>query len=101
MKHLILGSSGQIGGHLVKYLVKQKQQVFEWDILKKSFQDLRQPHSPILDAYIDDCDIVHFLAFDVGGAKYLEKYQNSFDFIYNYLTIIANTFSFLCPAKKT
>jgi len=100
MKHLILGSSGQIGGHLVKYLVKQKQQVFEWDILKKSFPHLRQPHSPILDAYIDDCDIVHFLAFDVGGAKYLEKYQNSFDFIYNNMTIMANTFDALRQAKK-
>ena len=58
MKHLILGSSGQIGAHLVKYLVSQKQQVFEWDILNKPFQDLRQVHSPILDAYIEDCDIV-------------------------------------------
>ena len=100
MKHLILGSSGQIGGHLVKYLVNQKQQVFEWDILNKPFQDLRQPHSPILDAYIEDCDIVHFLAFDVGGAKYLEKYQNSFDFIYNNMTIMANTFDALRQAKK-
>ena len=58
MKHLVLGSSGQIGAHLVKYLVDQKQQVFEWDILNKPFQDLRQAHSPILDSYIEDCDIV-------------------------------------------
>ena len=39
MKHLVLGSSGQIGAHLVKYLVNEKQQVFEWDILNKPFQD--------------------------------------------------------------
>jgi len=100
MKHLILGSSGQIGAHLVKYLVSQKQQVFEWDILNKPFQDLRQVHSPILDAYIEDCDIVHFLAFDVGGAKYLEKYQNSYDFIYNNMSIMANTFDSLKQNKK-
>ena len=100
MKHLVLGSSGQIGAHLVKYLINQKQQVFEWDILNKSFQDLRNAHSPILDAYMEDCDIVHFLAFDVGGAKYLEKYQNSYDFIYNNMTIMANTFDSLRQNEK-
>ena len=100
MKHLVLGSSGQIGAHLVKYLVNQKQQVFEWDILNKPFQDLRQAHSPILDSYIEDCDIVHFLAFDVGGAKYLEKYQDSYDFIYNNMAIMTNTFDALRQNKK-
>ena len=100
MKHLVLGSSGQIGAHLVKYLVDQKQQVFEWDILNKPFQDLRQAHSPILDSYIEDCDIVHFLAFDVGGAKYLEKYQDSYDFIYNNMAIMTNTFDALRQNKK-
>ena len=100
MKHLILGSSGQIGAHLVKYLVDKKQQVFEWDILNKPFQDLRQAHSPVLDSYIEDCDIVYFLAFDVGGAKYLEKYQDSYDFIWNNITIMSNTFDVLKQQKK-
>ena len=33
MKHLILGSSGQIGAHLVKYLQDKGEQVFEYDII--------------------------------------------------------------------
>jgi len=100
MKHLVLGSNGQIGAHLVKYLINKKQQVFEWDILNEPFQDLRNNHSPILDAYIKDCDIVHFLAFDVGGAKYLEKHQDSYDFIWNNITIMSNTFDVLKQQKK-
>ncbi len=92
MKHLILGSSGQIGGHLVKYLLSKGEQVFEYDIEIKDWMDLKQGHSPVLDAYIDNCDIIHFLAYDVGGAKYLEKYQNSFEFISNNMKIMTNVF---------
>ena len=33
MKHLVLGSAGQIGDHLVTYLKKQNQDVFEYDII--------------------------------------------------------------------
>jgi len=100
MKHLVLGSSGQIGNHLVKYLINQKQQVFEYDIINNPNQDLRNDHAPILDAYIEECDIVHFLAFDVGGSKYLEKYQDSYDFISNNMKIMYNTFESLKSNKK-
>ena len=34
MKHLVLGSNGQIGAHLVKYLINKKQQVFEMGYIK-------------------------------------------------------------------
>jgi len=100
MKHLVLGSSGQIGAHLVKYLHNKGETVFEYDILNKNWQDLRNDHSPVFDAYLDDCDFVHFLAFDVGGAKYLEKYQDSYEFIYNNMRIMTNTFDALNKNKK-
>ena len=32
MKHLILGSSGQIGAHLIDYLISKGEQVTEYDI---------------------------------------------------------------------
>lgn len=91
MKHLVLGSKGQIGGHLTKYLLDKGEQVFEYDIADKRWMDLRNAHSPVLDAYISACDIIHFLAYDVGGAKYLEKNQDSFEFIKNNMKIMVNT----------
>tara|TARA_R110000803_G_scaffold23715_3_gene57924 strand:- start:991 stop:1809 length:819 start_codon:yes stop_codon:yes gene_type:complete len=95
MKHLVIGSSGQIGAHLVKYLKKQGEEVFEFDIVNESYQDLRQPHNPLLESYMERSDMVHFLAFDVGGAKYLEQYQDSFDFISNNMKIMTNTFELI------
>ena len=69
MTHLVLGSSGQIGAHLVKYLQNKGEAVLEFDIENRPWQDLRNRHNPIFDSYVDACDIVHFLAFDVGGAR--------------------------------
>jgi len=100
MKHLILGSSGQIGGHLVKYLQDKGEQVIEYDILKRDWQDLRRSRHDIIDAYVEDCDVIYFLAFDVGGAKYLEKYQDSYQFIDNNMRIMINTFEILNSHKK-
>ena len=83
MRHLVLGSSGQIGTHLVKYLKNKGEQVYEWDIANKDYQDLRVTDNTHLDVFVDTCDIIHFLAFDVGGAKYLEKNQDKYQFIDN------------------
>ena len=76
MKHLVLGSSGQIGAHLVKYLQDKGEQVYEMDIEYRPYHDLRLQENMVLNTYLDTCDIVHFLAYDVGGAKYLEKNQD-------------------------
>ena len=100
MKHLVLGSSGQIGAHLVKYLQDKGEQVTEYDIEYKQWQDLREAYNPTLESYIDTCDIVHFLAFDVGGAKYLEKNQNKHHFITNNMRIMVNTFELLKTYNK-
>jgi nucleoside-diphosphate-sugar epimerase len=66
MKHLVLGSSGQIGAHLVDYLISKGEQVYEYDIEYKEWMDLREYYNPTLDGYLDTCDVIHFLAFDVG-----------------------------------
>ena len=99
MKHLVLGSSGQIGAHLVKYLQNKGEQVLEYDIEYKPWMDLRNSHSPILDAYLDTCDVIHFLAFDVGGAKYLEANQDKFEFISNNMKIMVNVYEQLQKFK--
>ena len=45
-------------------------------------------------------DFVFFLAFDVGGSRYLKKYQHTFDFINNNTRIMANVFSILQKYNK-
>ena len=100
MRHLVLGSSGQIGAHLVKYLQDKGEQVTEYDIEYKEWQDLREAYNPTLESYIDTCDIVHFLAFDVGGAKYLEENQDKHQFIVNNMRIMTNTFELLKNYNK-
>jgi len=91
MKNLILGSSGQIGIHLTEYLKSIGEEVITFDIVSDSSQDLRKPGS--LEEYIIQADFVYFLAFDIGGSKYLEKYQDTYDFIDNNMKIMSNTFN--------
>jgi len=92
MTHLILGSSGQIGSHLVDYLTKQGEKVIQFDIENSEWEDLRIQDNPLLDDYLEQCDIVYFLAFNVGGAKYLEQYQDNSNFITDNMRIMSNTF---------
>ena len=99
MKHLVLGSAGQIGDHLVTYLKKQNQDVFEYDIINSKNEDLRIYNTKLEDL-IKKCDFIYFLAFDVGGAKYLEKYQHSYNFISNNLKIMVNTFELIEKHNK-
>ena len=72
MKYLVLGSSGQVGLELCKFLKKEGHEVVEFDIVADESQDLRIPN--VLDEIIRDVDFVMFLAFDVGGSRYLKKY---------------------------
>jgi nucleoside-diphosphate-sugar epimerase len=100
MTHLVLGSAGQIGSHLVEYLKEQGEEVLTMDVENYEWEDLRIQNNPILDEYLIECDIVHFLAFDVGGAKYLEKYQDTSEFIINNMKIMSNTFNSIWQAGK-
>jgi len=97
---LVLGSSGQLGHHLCQYLTKEKYKVFKFDILDGKKYDLRVSNNYSLVNYIKKSHYVFFLAFDVGGSRYLKKYQNSSKFILNNLSIMANTFELLAKYKK-
>lgn len=87
----ILGSEGQIGQYLVKFLEKQELSVKKIDIVRSPAEDLRNPQFDLSD-FFRECDFVFFLAFDVGGSTYLEKYQDSFEFIENNVSIMRNVF---------
>ena len=99
-KILILGSSGQIGFHLKEYLSKKKYKVFKFDIVDGKSNDLRKKNNLKLIKLLKKTDYVFFLAFDVGGSRYLKKYQNSKNFIMNNMMIMSNTFDLLSKYKK-
>lgn len=98
MKYLVLGSSGQIGSELVNFLKKNGHTVITFDIIENPTQDLRI--KGVLDEIIKDVDFVMFLAFDVGGSRYLKKYQNNFNFINNNSLLIINTFDSIQKYNK-
>ena len=100
MKVTILGSSGQIGAYLTEYLREKGHQVQEFDKNDNPEHDLTQiPNLQLRDA-IRDSDFVFFLAFDVGGSRYLKKYQNTFDFVDNNTRLMANAFGYLHEFDK-
>lgn len=96
----ILGSSGQIGAYLTTYLREKGYKVYEFDIVRSPLEDLTHFPNQILEKKIQDSDFVFFLAFDVGGSRYLAKYQHTFDFINNNTRLMAQTFGFLEKYKK-
>lgn len=95
MKVLILGSSGQIGAYLTEYLRKKDYEVIEYDKNIGPQYNLTAIPSTWLESCIKKADFVFFLAFDVGGSRYLKKYQHTFDFINNNTRLMANVFGLL------
>ena len=99
-KVLILGSGGQIGAYLTEYLRKKDYDVREFDIVNGEDQDIRKFESSTLHAAISTADFIFFLAFDVGGSRYLKKYQHTFDFIHNNSRIMVNAFDYIKRYEK-
>ena len=92
----ILGSSGQIGAYLTEYLRRgDKYDVREFDVVNGEHQDLTIIPNAELHRVIMTSDFVFFLAFDVGGSRYLKKYQHTFDFVNNNTRILASVFDLL------
>lgn len=100
MKILNLGSGGQIGAYLSDYLRKKGHDVFDFDITNGPEQDLTLIPNLSLEHYVKESDFVFFLAFDVGGSRYLKKYQHTFDFINNNTRLMANVFGLLEKYNK-
>jgi len=100
MKVTILGSSGQIGAYLTEYLRKNDYEVTEFDIARHHGEDLTQIPNLNLDRAIKNADFVFFLAFDVGGSRYLKKYQHTFDFLNNNARMMVNVFDLLKKYNK-
>ena len=100
MKILNLGSSGQIGAYLSEYLRRKGHEVIEFDKNRHPGEDLCQIPNINLERAIKECDFCFFLAFDVGGSRYLKKYQHTFQFIDNNTRLMAQTFGLLEKYNK-
>jgi len=100
MKVVILGSEGQIGAYLTEYLRDKGHDVTEFDVVNGEEQDLTKIPNTKLMHNIRVCDFVFFLAFDVGGSRYLKKYQHTYDFINNNARIMVNVFQYLAEYRK-
>lgn len=98
MKYLVLGSAGQVGLELTSFLKNKGHNVATFDIVDSANQDLRIRDAA--DKAIEEADFVYFLAFDVGGSRYLAKYQNTYEFIDNNMKLMAYTFDSLHKHKK-
>jgi nucleoside-diphosphate-sugar epimerase len=100
MKIAVLGSSGQIGAYLIEYLSNKGHEVKEFDVVNGEQQDLTIIPNALLEDVIKTSDFVFFLAFDVGGSRYLKKYQHTFKFINNNTRMMVNVFGLLEKYNK-
>jgi len=100
MKVLILGSRGQVGAYLTEYLRNNEHIVNEFDVVNGPEQDMTIIPNENLENNIKDSDFVFFLAFDVGGSRYLKKYQHTFQFIDNNTRLMANAFGLIEKYNK-
>ena len=100
MKITVLGSSGQIGAYLTDYLRDKGHYVYEFDKNHNPHEDLTLIPNPLLEERIADSDFVFFLAFDVGGSRYLKKYQHTFNFVDNNTRLMASVFGLLEKYNK-
>ena len=100
MRVTILGSSGQIGAYLTEYLRDKGHEVTEFDKNYNIDHDMTKIPNYQLRHAIKDSDFVFFLAFDVGGSRYLKKYQHTFNFIDNNARMMAGAFEHLAEHGK-
>lgn len=97
-KILVLGSEGQIGQYLCQRAYESGIDVIRSDISLGSQYDLRMPNNTIFDQILD-CDLVYFLAFDVGGSTYLQKRQFEHRFLDNNMAIMRTVFNMLADTS--
>jgi len=95
MRELVLGGAGLIGTELARALAARGHRVTTLDL--KHGNDLRRPLDPRPFA---DCDRVWFLAWDTGGAKYLEAADQQHEQYKNNCELSLRIFDALARTKN-
>lgn len=101
----VLGSEGQIGKPLCESLKSLGYTVYGIDVKLGKHDDLTEivPYNEYYKktiSAITGADFVFFLAFDIGGAKYLSTEDSHFDFISYNTKLMNNTFEILQIGKN-
>jgi nucleoside-diphosphate-sugar epimerase len=86
-KTLILGSGGFIGRYFMDFLIQKGDEVVGIDIKNSEEQDLR-----FISLNLNKFDRVYFLAWDVGGAKYLYSEKAQYNQLSWNLRLMVNVF---------
>ena len=98
MNVLVLGSHGIIGSGLCNHLKEVGHNVIPWDIKISSTHDLSNIENiHRLRDVLNSVDFTFFLAYDIGGSKYISN--SSITFINNNMKIMLNTFNELGNKK--
>ena len=100
MKYLILGSSGQIGTALTQWCDNNEITYEGFDIARAQEEDLRVEQNPRLLEALSNTDFIMFLAYDVGGSRYLSGKQNQLEFISNNARLMEYTFKAIHDSGK-
>jgi nucleoside-diphosphate-sugar epimerase len=85
---------------LSEYLREKGHVVIDFDKEETPNHDMTVIPNQYLENAIETADFVFFLAFDVGGSRYLKKYQHTFQFIDNNARLMANAFGLLKKYNK-
>lgn len=93
--NLVIGSDGFIGRVFCKYLEDLGEGVVRFDIKRGAEEDGR-----FATLNFDEIDMVYFLAWDVGGAKYLYKEDAQLGQLEWNLKLISNLMPQLGASKK-
>lgn len=73
LRNLVIGSEGFVGKPFCAYLESLGESVVRLDIKRGEHEDAR-----VIELSLDHIDRVYFLAWDVGGAKYLYRDEVQF-----------------------
>ncbi len=93
--NLVIGSEGFIGKPFCKFLEAKKEKVIRFDIAKNKSEDGR-----IFAFNFKDVNKIYFLAWDVGGSKYLYKPDLQMAQLKWNLQLMVNIFNQLEGQKK-